>query len=530
MTLCVLLALAAFPATARAQLGQTQPAQQSSEDDVSVDLTGGQANAETQGRDKDTLVTGNKNEDAEEEERNTLDLTINLIGGRTDRVLLDDPLTNKTSGDFYAVEPELQVHLKNRKLALDLDYTPQIIHFDQQDRTEVRHNGRLDARMDVVEDLLSFYAGATVGQQIRARGFNITGSPYNIAQERGTIQTYTAGPTLQSQFRNGTVVEALYRYGITIVDGFDEDENNQQVNQQVNLQNSKSHTAVFNLSRRFSEIGVEVGTTSDFAYLNVSNGSDFQRLNSRAELLVDVFDALKLVGAVGYYDLSDRAGLQGSTQFLAGIQIDGRWVTARFLGGRRGQETIFEGELRANIGKSVSIDGSYRDDYDTSQTLQLAEEFNPLDPNFDPTLFLDPTLDRFDLTNVVFRQKTGNLAISWENGPLLIALNGGYSERSSNSEEFRGLLNLGDTYSAGSRLEFEFQQGLSARLSGTYFRSNFSGTDRREDTVRADAELVWSVSDRIDVSALFSFGDRSSNVAEFDGNENVGYLRLTTRF
>lgn len=456
----------------------------------------------------------------------------------TDNVRLGGRRTGQS--DFVTnLSPGINIQSRGPRATLSLNYILNYLNFARVNRDQLRQNLIASGIFEVVEDLLTIDAQASISEQFISRAGPISGSIANITTNRRTVQAYNVSPAVKHRF--GTFADFEARYGFRYFNA-DSRRDDQANGIFLSKSTAQSATATLVSGQRFTPFSWQLLFNNDNTKrTRTRTRTNFKSTTARANIEFQINRYLAALASGGWERF--LANANAVNPFLPGIDIEGAtWdfgarltpgprttMTVRY--GRRFNDMVWSAEGRYRMSDRTALTIRYAEDIDTSQRrlgrrLRLVgfDQFgNVIDPF--TGLPFDPTDPAFDLTDAAFRVKRFTMTA--------VGTRKGNTFSLSSYYELRRLPPFPDQEGRG--VSFNFSRQLNRRanagISFNYRKtSGFRFVNGTDKFYGASANVTYQLGERVNARLRYNLADRNSTRARADFVENSVSLSLNATF
>lgn len=453
----------------------------------------------------------------------------------TDNVRLLGRATEQS--DFVtSLSPGINIQSRGPRLTLSLDYNLNYLIFAKSDRDEVRHNLVGSGIFEVVEDLLTIDAQASISEQFISRAGPISGSIANITDNRRTVQAYNIGAAVRHHFGAFADFETRYQFRYFNTDTRRDDEADGIF---LSESTGQSVTTTLVSGQQFTPLRWQLLFNHDDTN-RAGRSNNFKSTTARANFEFQVNRYFAALASGGWERFRNNTNpdnptitdlnLEGATWDFGARLTPGPRTTMTVRYGRRFDDMVWSAEGRYRISGRTAVTVRYAEDIDTSQgrlgrrlALVGFDQFgNIIDPF--TGLPFDPADPAFDLTDAAFRVKRFTMAVSGTRKANSFSLSSYYELRERSGfadEEGRGV-----SASFSRRLN----RRTNAGVSFNYRKTEFGFLDRTDKFYGGSANITYQLGQHVDAQLRYNLANRNSTNANADLTENSVSLRLTARF
>lgn len=427
----------------------------------------------------------------------------------------DDASTLVTGG--------MAINGNGRRLDLGVNYSiTRITFWSNSDDDEFRHTmtGRTD--VELIENYLFFDAQSSVREDFIDNAGAVSGSDFNANDNRQTVASFNAGPTLRfglGEFANASL---RYRYSSTLIGGGADD--------------SDTHTGTFSLSdgRLTPDLGWSFRASHSKTITDGDDPSD-TRTTADLNLTYRLSNSLDLLGGVGWEDIEDDTLDEDTTGITWNAGFNWRpspKTQLRATYGRQFQDDNLNIIGRYNPTRRTSFVLTFEQTLETSgQRLSRRLDRLFIDENLDfiddvTGLPFDPTDPGLSFDDETIRRDSLAFTASTTRGRNSFSLRVFANEETSDVLDTNEFI-YGTTGSWGRSLS----RAMRGNVSLSYRNTDFDSLDGRvDDFYTAALGLTYRVTSDLSSSFSYNFTLRDSNLNGNDLEENAVSLRLSKSF
>jgi len=453
---------------------------------------------------------------------------ISLNETYTDNVDLTS--TSRKDDVVITASPGINIYGQGARGVLSLDYTANYLSFLKKDKTDLRHNLLGLTRWELIEDLFSISANASISQQFldRTKAFSV--SDTNLTDNRRNVQTISIDPEFRHRF--GSFGTASLAYGFDYVDI---SRNRERVSGQIVsdiLTNRVSFN--FNSGTRF--------TRFDWSFLASYSNSNRSTGATDSKRTSVVFDAeyrirrqIGLLGSIGYEDITDRSLLRAPNNLTwdIGLRLEpGPRTSLSVRYGRRFRGDIWGVNGSYQISPRSFISLVYDERIESFQSA-FAQRFNNaiMGDNgavVDPVTGLpfSPNNPNFNFSNNAARTKNFRFSFTSRRG------RNSYTLTTSHLRRLTDISGLGEkNVSITASVLRNFTRRATGNISGGYTNRDFSGTRVRVDNYYyLVSSFNYQLGTALDGTLRYALSKRTSTDVTGRLRENSITASLTARF
>lgn len=390
----------------------------------------------------------------------------------TDNVELSP--TNKQKDLVLVATPGISIIADRRRSQVRIAYDlAGYFSVDDTSRSEIRHNLNGFAETEVIRDLFSVRANASIGQQFAEIGSAVSGSAGNFNDNRRTVQNYSVTPQLRRELGTFGTATTSYTYGFSSI------ENRRDNPDERVFVDTHRHRAGGSLASgsRFTRLGWNISGFYD--RVERDDGTSFEALEGLLDLSYALGRKIRVVGSVGYEDFEDNTLSRNEEGFIwnAGINVTpGPRSNFEVRAGERFGDTVFSGNFQYRFDARHSINGSYSEDIQVFGRGNIDQIGNvnelpggvPVDENGIP---IDVGTPGFELTNQAFRQKRANLGLTRSSRKVATTVTA-FWERRRFSDDVDARIAIGGT----GNINYTIDSRQTASLRATYRTTDIIGS------------------------------------------------------
>lgn len=419
---------------------------------------------------------------------------------------------------FTAIEPVIGVTYQGDRTSANVVYRPIGIWFEELDEAEVRHNLSGSASFALVPETIFFTAGANILNVIGIRGVSGVRTDYNFSPDRLTVQSYSTGIHLEGATLGPIKATGDYTFGFV-------DSGNSISSEGLPLGFGSSfiHNADMDLEFDLGSRVLFASAILTGQIVDRDEFSTFRQGTALGEVGARVFQNISVVGQAGTFQAT--ATDLGSEGFYwrGGIQVEGRWLELRALAGRRGDDTVFEGDLKVELSRTFSLNGVYRDDIMTNQGGFLAGALSGS---------VGPGVGNagFDIQNQVIRNRQARAGFSYSDDIGTLTIDGTYGIR-DNLNVDEGRPGSVTSFGIGGSYDRKFSSGLRVGVGVNYlfFEDELPEgevVESRPGNTRVNASISYPISQTLTIAAEYNWVNRNFSAVFTNVPEHLTFLSV----
>jgi uncharacterized protein (PEP-CTERM system associated) len=453
---------------------------------------------------------------------------ISLSETYTDNVDLTS--TSRKDDVVITASPGINIYGQGARGVLSLDYTANYLDFLKKNKTDLRHNLLGLTRWELIEDLFSISANASISQQFldRTKAFSV--SDQNLTDNRRNVQTIGITPEFRHRF--GSLGTASLKYEFSYVDI---SRNAELVaGQTVSDTLTNRVTFNFNSGTRFTRLDWSVlASYSDTGRSTGVTGGEHTRVVFDAEYRIR--RQIGILGSIGYEKITDQLLVRAPNNLTwdIGLRLEpGPRTSLNVRYGRRFRGDIWGVDGSYQISPRSFISLSYDERIDSFQSA-FSQRFNNATVSdngavVDPATGLpfSPNAPDFSFSNNPTRTKNFHFTFSSRRGRNTYNLTTSHLRRLTDISGF-GEKNVSITASVARN----FTRRATGNISGGYTNRVFSGTlTRVDDYYYLISSFNYQLGTALDGTLRYALSKRTSTDVIGRLKENSITASLTARF
>ncbi len=461
----------------------------------------------------------------------------------TDNVFLD---AQDRKADFSGqVEGGFSFVANGARFKANVQYAADYLYFARTGRDDLQHDGSGIIRYEVLPRFLKIEASGVVREAFTSRAGAFSGSRFNLAQGRQTVQGYQIGPDIA--FRLGPLAEfqGQYRFSLTLNDSGRKnappgrpvvpfsDSRGHQVSLDLGGSRDRLWRLEWRLFGRFDRTvrsrppqGIPLAEPILPVFQSAQGGLDLGYVVTRA---------LRIEGSIGYFTTNTgfAAGRLRGLRWDAGLRLKGPRLELGVRGGRRAGQTTAEATASWRL-KHLTLSARYTDVVGSSQQQLLddalrltAPRLDAAQPGLPPGFVLEPNLPllappAFDFSDRNFRQRRAGIELDYRRRREALKLTGYWERRRFDD----------GAVARGFGGDLSFRHELTRRgawiVEASFRHDRFETGTRSDDDVIVSTGPSWTLSRNITAELRYTWSRRFSNVATVTFAEHAffGGLRV----